>query len=169
MSSNWKPRTLLIVDDEPDLQEILAIYTDHLGYRCLCATHAKEALRLLAENEIHAVLSDIMMPGMSGIDFLRTVRASGSNVPFIFLTGFPNHDNMLEALQLGAYQFLAKPFKGSQLKQAVERALDIGVRVQNIQNIFDEIKSEYPELLGQIEILERNLGQIQRLRFSKHG
>ncbi len=126
--SSFQLRTLLIVDDEPDILEILKFEVESWGIRAKSASHIVMAQKLLETEHFTAVLSDISMPGGTGLDLLRRVRAQGNNIPFLILTAFDSRDLILQALKLDAFDFLQKPFEKDQLKESVLKVIDIGIR-----------------------------------------
>lgn len=135
--SKLEVRTLLVVDDEPLMLEALTDILLPLGISVVQAEDAEQALTILKTTKVTAVLSDIRMPGYSGLEFLEKLRATGNNVPFVFLTASNEKDKMHRALQLGAIDFLEKPFEGDHLKEVVFKLLEIGIRQQEL----DEIRS----------------------------
>lgn len=114
---------LLIVDDEPHLISVLEFMLKGKAEKIFPAESAQDALKILAENEIHCVLCDMNLPRMNGIGLLREVRASGLNIPFIFFTAEENPEALEEAARLGAMDFLLKPHF-----QGLEGAITAGLR-----------------------------------------
>jgi len=106
---------ILIVDDEPDLCHIFKRFLEVDGYHCLTATTGEEALELLAENEIYLVITDINMPGMSGIDLLREVGARYPEVAVLMLSAVDDRKVAVNALQLGAFSYMIKPVTRNEL------------------------------------------------------
>ena len=106
---------ILIVDDEPDLCHIFKRFLEVDGYRCLTATGGEEALELLAENEIFLVITDINMPGMSGIDLLREVGARYPEVAVLMLSAVDDRKVAVQSLQLGAFTYMIKPVSRNEL------------------------------------------------------
>ena len=132
MTSNL--RTLLIVEDEIDLLNIIGEHATRWQLNVLLADNIQKAAEHFRKGEVTAVLSDISIPGGTGIDFLQQVRASGSNIPFIFLTANTQREMMREALQLGATDFIDKPFSAEKLEEVVFKSLEIGTRIQHIKH-----------------------------------
>jgi two-component system, OmpR family, response regulator len=101
--------SVLIVDDD---QRLFALLRDYLGAHCVAAMHAPDgatALRLLSSNDVDAVLLDIMMPGMDGLETLRRIRKT-SRIPVLMLTGRGDETDRVVGLELGADDYLPKPF-----------------------------------------------------------
>lgn len=128
------PLRLLVVDDEEQLLEILVAELGELelprGFQISTAKNGADALELIGKHPFEAVLTDIMMPVMSGLEFLHHARAAGHELPVIFLTGAINKDKAIEALRLGAFDILEKPWDREQLAHAVIQALTLGDQIR---------------------------------------
>jgi len=116
-------RQVLVVDDEISICEIVCAYLGKNGYTVFQALSAEKAIEIIKEKEIDLVLSDIKMPGMSGVELLKWVKEFNSFLPVIITTGFPTLDTAVEALKLGAYDYLTKPFHLEEIREKVSRAL----------------------------------------------
>jgi putative two-component system response regulator len=119
-----KDARVLVVDDEAYIREIICRKLCSEGYACDDAGDAESALAKLEGDSYDCVLSDINMPGMDGIQLLRTIRQTDGDVAVIMITGAPDLDGALEAMRLGAYDHLAKPLNLAQLTLTVERAIE---------------------------------------------
>ncbi len=136
-------RTLLIVDDEPDLLSLLAEEVSSWGIDVKTASDIKLASDILATQGFTAVLSDISMPGGTGLQLLAQIRAKGSNIPFLFLTAYDSKEYMIQALKLGASDFLQKPYDRDELKNSVMKILEIGVRqIENDRDLKSGVVSD---------------------------
>jgi response regulator RpfG family c-di-GMP phosphodiesterase len=118
-----KYASILIVDDEKSICEILAQFLTLKGYKVYLAGSAEEAIKVLKADPIDIVLSDIKMPGLSGVDLLKWIREYNPSVPVLLTTGFPTLDTAIEALKLGAYDYLTKPFHLEEIWEKIKRAL----------------------------------------------
>jgi len=119
-----KSAKVLVVDDENYIREIICRKLDAEGYACDDAGDAESALAKLTQDSYDCVLSDINMPGMDGIELLRTIRRTDGDVAVIMITGAPDLEGALEAMRLGAYDHLAKPLNLTHLSLTVERAIE---------------------------------------------
>ena len=116
-------KTLLIVEDEPDLREPLVMEFESLGCRVFEAKNGKEAFELIKTQKIDAVISDIRMPGGDGVELLKRVKDFNFRFPVVMLiTGFSDLSRE-EAFHLGAEEILAKPFDLDEIGDAVRRLL----------------------------------------------
>ena len=114
---------ILVVDDSPDTLELVQRNLASQDYVVHTASSAADALALLGSTAVDLVVTDVRMPGLSGIDLVREVRARHPGIELIVITGYATIEGAVEALQLGAWDYLAKPFTDEELFQAVRRVL----------------------------------------------
>src|SRR5690554_2045148 len=107
--------TLLVVDDEAANLESLEKIFQKEGFRVLTATGGREALDLCRTHRVHVVLSDLMMPGMSGIDLVKALRTVAPDVEVVMMTAYGTVETAVEAMKEGAYDFVEKPLKRMQI------------------------------------------------------
>ncbi|MEN8182233.1 MAG: sigma-54 dependent transcriptional regulator [Myxococcota bacterium] len=117
-------RSLLVVDDDLAMREMLDSLFQEQGYRVVQAASAAEALERLSEAEFDLVLSDIKMPGRSGIEMVADVRKLRPEVPVILMTAFGSIDSAVSAMRSGAFDYITKPFEPEVVQFTVERALE---------------------------------------------
>lgn len=166
MSDERKKRRLLIVEDEPDLLEIMVEFCSSLTSQIQCAQDGVEALEILQSSKIDAVLSDINMPKKSGLQLLAELRSSGFETPFIFLSGYSDRDNVAQALKLGATDFIEKPFEQAKLLSVVDSALDLGAALNNLEvELEDFYKNSKlaPEKLQQVKNARKEIWKMKGL------
>ena len=120
------PKKILVVDDEINVCKSIrrALMCDE--YEIDMATGGEEALRKEAEKPYDVILVDLMMPGLSGIDLLRSLKGQRSRAQIIMMTGYPSTKTSLHSMQLGAFDYLPKPFIPSEIRNLVVRALEAG-------------------------------------------
>ena len=141
--------TLLIAEDEEDLRDNYAALLEPLGIEMLMAANGREAFNLLQTNMVHAVLSDISMPDVNGMELLRLTRENDCDVPFLFVSAYGDRQNTLEALRLGANDFIDKPFKASELREKVQWAIELDLLVRKVEQ--------------ELELATKNLTPEQRM------
>ncbi len=115
-------RAVLVVDDDAVLARSLKRVLVNAGYDVTVAENGIAAMERIQSHPFDVILSDIQMPGMSGVDLLSTVRAYDLDVPVILMTGDPTLETAMEALSLGALKYLVKPTSHNDVLKAVERA-----------------------------------------------
>lgn len=116
-------QVILIVDDEEGLREGLSRLLEGEGYAIVAAETGEEALQILQQSHIDLVLTDMRMPGMSGIDLLKKIRESYGELGVIILTGYGQIESYIEAMNSGAIEYVSKPFKVNELKFIVNKVL----------------------------------------------
>jgi len=122
MSGDLKSR-ILIVDDEHEITEILSDLLS-VEYDCQKVGSAEDALARLAGSDFQLVISDITMPGMSGLDMLPSVKRISPNTVVVMISGMQTVESAIGALRLGAFDYLMKPFDIRQVEAVVKRALE---------------------------------------------
>ncbi len=117
-----RERSVLVVDDEPAVAKALQRVLQAAGYEVTIAGDGASAVDKIMHQSFDVVLSDIQMPGMTGVDLLGIVRAYDFDVPVILMTGTPTLETAIEAIRLGALQYLPKPISNDILVKAIARA-----------------------------------------------
>ena len=117
------PAKILIVDDEPDIREILSTFLADEGYHCVTAANVDAALKLLTANNISLILLDLMMPRKSGVAMLHKVREQYPDVVVLVVSGLDRPKLIKGILELGAYGYITKPFDGDEVVNHVASAL----------------------------------------------
>lgn len=115
---------ILIVDDELSMREFLAILLEREGYEVVAASNADEALGHLDGAFFDLVVSDVQMPGLSGIELLTRIKKIAPDTAVLMITAFSAAEQAVEAMKLGAYDYISKPFKNEEIKQLVSNALE---------------------------------------------
>ena len=119
-----EPATLLVADDDPGLRESLGRTLTRAGYNVVLASDGRAALERLRGGGLDLVLTDLKMPGMTGIEVLRATKAIAPDLDVILLTAFGTVEEAVIAMKEGAYDFMTKPFRGEQLLKIVAKALE---------------------------------------------
>ena len=123
MTALASPCTILIVDDEPAIRRFLRTSLAAQGYRIAEASTGREALAALARESADVLVLDLGLPDIDGIDLLRTIRASGASVPIIVLSSRTDERGKVSALDLGADDYVTKPFGIDELLARIRTAL----------------------------------------------
>ena len=145
---------ILIVDDEEGLRDIFA---ECLGdrYSCATASDAQEALRRLSAEPFSLVITDVNMPGLSGVELLRKIRERFEDVAVIMVSGIDRTQRVLDAVRLGAYDYLLKPCDLGVLELSVERALERRALRRDARHHKQELERRKTELAHQQAGLKR--------------
>ncbi len=115
---------LLVVDDEPDFLHVLKSFFSFGEYEVHTAECGEEALSLLSEIAFDAVVTDMAMESMSGLDLLKAIKQTDVNLPVIIMTGAGTIESAVEAIQFGAFHYVTKPFNPQDLDNLVRRAIE---------------------------------------------
>ena len=116
------PMRLLIVDDEPQLLDLLSDFFEPTGCDIRKASSGTEAIELIERERFDVILTDLKMPGPDGIEVLRIARKIQSDAEVVMMTGFATVDTAIEAMRAGAFHYLMKPFKGQEVVNLVQKA-----------------------------------------------
>ncbi|MGQ9729714.1 MAG: HD domain-containing phosphohydrolase [Candidatus Zipacnadales bacterium] len=115
---------VIVVDDESYVREIIARWLSANGYECCAAESAGAALEIIAKGGVSLVLSDINMPGASGLDLLATIRAQFPDIAVLLVTALDDREVAVRALEQGAYGYIIKPFERNEILISVAAALE---------------------------------------------
>ena len=130
--------TILIVDDEPNYQIVLTEILKDEGYEVFTANSGLAGLPIVYSTDLDLVLSDMKMPGMDGIAFLEKIKEYNKELPVILITAYAEVEKAVEAMRLGAFTYLAKPFSNQQLLASVRKAIEHYGLIREIRRLRDE-------------------------------
>jgi len=160
------PARILVVDDSPSTLEVLRRNLMDGGHSVVTASGAADALALLSFTPVDLVLTDLKMPGLSGLDLVRHVRENLKETEIVVITGYATIGGAVEALRTGAEDYLAKPFTDEELREAVERALR---KLRGRKAESAPAPASVPGLLGESEAIRRAGRAIERTAASEGG
>ena len=115
---------IMVTDDEQHIRDGCERILKRVGYEVLKASTGSEALDILSREHIPIILLDLKMPGMDGMEVLKRIRQLDESLLVIVITGFATVETAIEAMKLGAYDFIPKPFEPDQLRIVVNRAAE---------------------------------------------
>jgi len=118
-----KKPSVLLIDDDPSLRRVIEYSLIETGFSVLPAASGEEGLLLFQKGPCDAVITDITMPGMSGLEVLAKVRQADQNVPVIIITAYGTIESAVSAMKQGAFDYITKPFNRDELRITLERAL----------------------------------------------
>ncbi len=125
-------QVILVVDDEEGLRVGLSKLLEDEGYAVECAEDGEKALEIVRSRHIDLMLTDMRMPGMSGIELLKQVRKIREDIGVIILTGYGEIESYIEAMNFGAMEYVSKPFKVNELKFIVSKILAMSTSSQDV-------------------------------------
>jgi two-component system, NtrC family, response regulator PilR len=136
---------ILIVDDNNELRKILEESLKHEGTLVVGAGDGKEALERFQEMHFDLIITDLMMPEVTGMELIRTIREQNDMTEFIIITGYASLDSAMDAIKIGAFDYIVKPFRMEELKVVVRNARDkVALRKIN-QELFKKLERYYHE------------------------
>jgi DNA-binding NtrC family response regulator len=144
------PARILVVDDEVNIREALAALLNDDGYEVQTASSAEEGLKTLREEPFDIVISDLRMAGRSGLDLLRWLRDTSPEIEMIILTAYGTVEGAVEAMKLGAYDYVSKPVDRRRLSLLIEKALEKQRLHQENRKLRKRlsIKEEFSNIIG---------------------
>jgi DNA-binding NtrC family response regulator len=158
-------RTVLLVDDERNMLLVMRMTLEEAGYRVLTAESGEEALGLLRDPDLDAIVSDLKMPGMSGSDLVARCRRDRPDLPVIVATAYGSIRSAIECIQAGASDYLTKPFEPEELQFAVQRAVRLRDLMQENRRLQAAVSdSRRPSrLVGESPAMQRLRQQIRQV------
>lgn len=160
---------ILVVDDELSMREFLSILLEREGYDVNVAGSALEALRMMESSLFDLVLSDVNMPGLSGIELLGRIKQNSPETAVLMLTAFSTSEQAVEAMKLGAYDYICKPFKNEEIKQLVKNALEKqGLKRENTLLKRDvSQRDSFCGIIGKSQSMRELFDMIQKVAASQ--
>lgn len=156
---------ILVVDDEESIREFLDIMLKKEGYEVTLAEDGQRAIDLLKKKAIDLVISDLQMPNVTGMELLHHVRDNYPDTRFMMITAFGTAESAVEAMKVGAYDYITKPFKLDEVRIVIGNALRSQVLEVENRSLKKELKKEYSfqNLVGNAEVMHRIYQMIQRV------
>jgi len=162
---------LLVVDDEPSMREFLEIMLSQEGYQVQTASTGEEGIKAYRAEEPDLVLTDVKMPGMSGLDLIREIHSLDPAAPIIAITAYASADDAVRAVREGAYDYLSKPFQIEDLRIIIRNALEARrLRRENLE-LRRSIEGRYrfADIIGKSHEMVEIFDLISRVAPSKAG
>jgi DNA-binding NtrC family response regulator len=134
---------LLIVDDDKEMCSTIADFFSREGFDVSCAHSASEALSLLENQDLDVVVTDLRMPGLDGMELLKTIKAQRPDLPVILVTAFGSIEVAIEATKAGAFYFITKPFKLRELHTLVTKACEQRRLILENERLRKQVQGQY--------------------------
>lgn len=152
---------ILIVDDDITILEIFKTFLKDLSFAFVCTSSPKEGLSLLSKESFSLVIVDYLMPEMDGLQFLKKVKEKNIELEIIMMTGLQDVKNAIEALRLGAYDYILKPFSLEEIKISIKRALEHRSLIISQKNHEQELEKRIQEATEQLKNTNRELKETK--------
>ncbi|MER3446434.1 MAG: Fis family transcriptional regulator [Candidatus Dadabacteria bacterium] len=134
---------ILIVDDEPGMREFLEIMLEKEGYSVETAADGRKAVEKIESKTFDLAIIDIQMPVMNGIEVLKRIGEKKADTTAIMITAFASHETAIEAMKLGAYDYITKPFKIDEIKLVIKKALEKRRLERENSRLRKELETKY--------------------------
>lgn len=134
---------ILVVDDEPGMREFLEIMLQKDNYLVETASDGSEAIQKMEGDLFDLAVVDVQMPVMNGIEVLKRVNEKNPETTVIMITAFASHETAIEAMKLGAYDYITKPFKIDEIKLVIKKALDKKRLERENSRLRKELETKY--------------------------
>jgi DNA-binding NtrC family response regulator len=156
---------ILVVDDDASVRRVLKLQLEEAGYRVHAASDSTEAEAILEQEKPKLVITDLMMPGSSGLDLLQRIKAEDLDTTVIIITAFGSVETAVSAMRSGAYDYITKPIDYDALVIAVNRAMerqDLLEEVRTLRSALDQ-RYGFENILGHSKVLLRVLDMASRV------
>jgi len=154
---------ILVVDDEEKMRRLLEMSLRNMGHEVIMAADGVEALAACAEAPFDLIMTDLKMPRMDGLQLLKSLREGGEDVPVIVLTAFGTIETAVEAMKLGAADYIIRPFEMETVELAVARALAMGAVQRENRFLRDEMAKGWGEFIGRSSKMHQLYELIQQV------
>ena len=159
------PETILVVDDDESLRRVTQLQLEEAGYFAITAANGEEALRRVEEDAPALVITDLKMPGVSGLDLLRKVRERYPRTAVVMVTAFGSVETAVAAMKAGAYDYITKPIDYEELMIVVNRAVEHRQLVEEVRSLRVSLDRKYgfESIVGQSKVLLHVLEMAARV------
>ena len=160
-----KPKSILVVDDDESLRRVTQLQLEEAGHRVLAASNGTEALALIEADPPALVITDLKMPGLSGLELLNKIRGSHPEITVVIITAFGTVKTAVEAMKAGAYDYITKPIDYEELVLVVNRAMERQRLVEEVHSLRTSLDRKYgfESIIGQSKILLQVLEMASRV------
>jgi len=162
--STRRPR-IMIVDDEASMRDLLSLLLEAEGYETVLATNGREATELFERegDRVDLVIQDLKMPEMNGMDLLAWLRKKAEDLPVIVITAFSTWDNAVDAMRLGAYDYIRKPFDTDLIRSVVARAIEKRTFIRTCSKALKEELGGWSEMIGTNALMQEVMELVKRI------
>ncbi len=157
--------TVLIIEDEAKMRRLLELNLGDDGFKTLSAGDAETGLKLLASEPVHLVLTDLKLPGMSGLEFLQTAKQQNPALPVVVMTAFGSVETAVEAMKAGASDYVLKPFSLAEMRMVVHKELDNSRLREENRSLREALGQKYshPNIVAISRKMQEVLATVERV------
>jgi DNA-binding NtrC family response regulator len=156
--------TILIVEDEAKMRRLLELNLSDEGFSVLTAGDAEAALKLFGHQEVDLIVTDLKLPGMSGLEFLQTVKRANAALPVVVMTAFGTVETAVEAMKAGASDYVLKPFSLAEMRMVIHKELDVRRLREENRSLREELGRKYghPNVIAGSAAMQQVLSTVER-------
>ncbi len=157
--------TILIVEDEAKMRRLLELNLGEDGFSTLSAGDAETGLKLLRENTVDLVVTDLKLPGMNGLEFLQAVKRQNAALPVVVMTAFGTVETAVEAMKGGASDYVLKPFSLSEMRMVIRKELDVRDLREENRSLREALGKRYvhPNVVARSPKMQEVLATVDRV------
>src|SRR5271165_4938434 len=156
---------ILIVEDEAKMRRLLELNLGEDGFSTFSAGDAETGLKLLREDSIDLVLTDLKLPGMNGLEFLQTVKRQNAALPVVVMTAFGSVETAVEAMKAGASDYVLKPFSLTEMRMVIHKELDVRNLREENRTLREALGKRYahPNVVARSPKMQEVLATVERV------
>ena len=157
--------TILIVEDEAKMRRLLELNLGEDGFTTLSAGDAESGLKLLRENTVDLVVTDLKLPGMNGLEFLQTIKRQNAAMPVVVMTAFGSVETAVEAMKAGASDYVLKPFSLGEMRMVIRKELDVHNLREENRSLREALGKRYahPNIVARSPKMQEVLAMLERV------
>jgi DNA-binding NtrC family response regulator len=156
---------ILIVEDEAKMRRLLELNLGDDGFTTFSAEDAETGLKLLRDNSIDLVLTDLKLPGMNGLEFLQTIKRHNAALPVVVMTAFGSVETAVDAMKAGASDYVLKPFSLTEMRMVIHKELDVRDLREENRNLREALGKRYthPNVVARSPKMQEVLATVERV------
>ncbi|HET9409522.1 MAG TPA: sigma-54 dependent transcriptional regulator [Candidatus Sulfotelmatobacter sp.] len=157
--------TILIVEDEAKMRRLLELNLGEDGFTTLSAEDAETGLKLLSQNSVDLVITDLKLPGMNGLEFLQTIKRQNAALPVIVMTAFGSVETAVDAMKAGASDYVLKPFSLAEMRMVIRKELDVRNLREENRSLREALGKRYshPNIVARSAKMQEVLATVERV------
>jgi DNA-binding NtrC family response regulator len=157
--------TILIIEDEAKMRRLLELNLGEDGFKTVSAADAEAGLQLLVSESVDLVLTDLKLPGMSGLELLQAVKRQNAALPVVVMTAFGSVETAVDAMKAGASDYVLKPFSLAEMRMVVRKELDVSRLRQENRSLREALGEKYshPNIIAQSAKMQEVLAIVERV------
>src|SRR5579859_6365262 len=157
--------SILIVEDEAKMRRLLELDLGEDGFTTLSAADAESGLKLLREQPVDIVVTDLKLPGMGGLEFLQAAKRLNAALPVVVMTAFGSIETAVEAMKAGASDYVLKPFSLAEMRMVLHKELDVGKLREENRSLREALGQRYahPNVVARSARMQEVLAMVERV------